>query len=227
MKDLLYKEFRLCMPMQIPLFFLFACMLFIPNYPYVVAGFFICNAIFYSFTMAAADSDLEYSLSLPVSKKQIVGGKQLFVALIQFAALLIFGAAAALSFFAAGPRTNNAGCDGSLTLLGGYLLLFSVFNVSFLPGYYKAPRKTGKRFLISIIYMFLFIILFEGFMIASEAAGELAFFSFIKTYFKQFPQTPGAWGAQALFFVFSAAVYAVMNLIGFRRSVHNFERLDI
>ena len=37
MKQLFYKELKLCLPLQVPLFFLFAAMLFIPAYPYLVA----------------------------------------------------------------------------------------------------------------------------------------------------------------------------------------------
>ena len=47
MKHLFYKELKLCLPLQVPLFFLFAAMLFIPSYPYLVACFFTCNSIFY------------------------------------------------------------------------------------------------------------------------------------------------------------------------------------
>ena len=46
MKHLFYKELKLCLPLQVHLFFLFAAMLFIPSYPYLVACFFTCNSIF-------------------------------------------------------------------------------------------------------------------------------------------------------------------------------------
>ena len=36
MKHLFYKELKLCLPLQVPLFFLFVAMLLIPAYPYLV-----------------------------------------------------------------------------------------------------------------------------------------------------------------------------------------------
>ena len=43
MKNLLYKELRLCVPPFVFFYLGFAFMVLIPSYPYLVAFFFICN----------------------------------------------------------------------------------------------------------------------------------------------------------------------------------------
>lgn len=227
MKNLLYKEFSLCLPVQVPIFLLFSFFILIPNYPYLVAGFFICNAIFYSFVQASADNDPLFSLLLPVSKADTVKGKMIFVVLIQLVSLVIFAAVSLLSH-AMGKGANDAGTDASLTLLGGYLLVFSVFNLSYIPHYFKSPHTAGKRFLVSTVFMFGFMILFEGFMIAAKPLSEVVpFFSLVETYLDVFPTGGAVWIAQAVFFAVCAAIYAVLNIVCVKKAVKSFETSEV
>ena len=228
MKNLLYKEFSLCMPLQVPLFFCFAFMLMIPSYPYLVAGFFICNAIFYSFMTAAMENDVTFSLLLPVSKAEIVRAKIAFVLIIQCVSLLFFSGVATLNFFVNHNQGNNAGTSSSLTLIGAFLLLYSVFNLSFIPRYYKAPHKAGKIFLVSAIAVFVFIAIFEGFMITTEAVHEtVPFFAWIKTYIDTFPTTPLAWAYQSAFFAVCVLIYIAANALCNKRAAAEFDLAEI
>ena len=49
MKALLNKEFRLCLHPAVFIYLALFLMLLIPNYPYLVSCFFVCNAIFFCF----------------------------------------------------------------------------------------------------------------------------------------------------------------------------------
>ena len=227
MKNLLYKEFTLCMPVQIPLFMMFAAFILIPNYPYLVAGFFICNAIFYSFVMANADNDTLFSLLLPVSKAKTVKGKMLFVIIIQLCALVLFTALVFISY-AIRKEGNDAGTDASLTLLGGYLLIFSVFNLTYIPHYFKAPHNAGKRFLVSAVWTFACIALFEGFMIAAKAASEsVPFFSWVETNLDAFPQSGTAWLCQIIFLFVCVILYVVLNMICTKKAIKSFDMAEV
>ena len=228
MKNILYKELRLCMPARTLIFFAFVSMLLIPDYPYLVAGFFICNGIFQMFTQSAVDNDITFTSLLPVSKKDAVRGKQLFVICIQAASLLLFLAMVFVNFAIYRGKGNNAGTDASLTFLGAILLLYSLFNSVFLPAFYKTPHKFGNHFLKATIVTFVFIVLFEGFMIAAGAAAEhVPFFAWVKENLKSFPQTPGAWTAQAVFFSACAAVYALSSVFAGRAAAKNFDKVDL
>lgn len=227
MKNLLYKEFSLCLPVQVPIFLCFSFFILIPNYPYLVAGFFICNAIFYSFVQASADNDTLFSLLLPVSKAKTVKGKMIFVICIQMIALILFTAVSLLST-ALGKSVNDAGTDASFTLLGGYLLMFCVFNLSYIPYYFKAPHAAGKRFLFSALCMLGFAALFEGFMIASKPLSEtVSFFSWIENNLDVFPSNGAAWAAQLVFFAVCAALYAVLNVICTKKAIKSFELSEV
>ncbi|MBR4255968.1 MAG: ABC-2 transporter permease [Clostridia bacterium] len=227
MKNLLYKEFSLCLPMQVPLFLCFSFFILIPNYPYLVAGFFICNAIFYSFVQASADNDTLFSLLLPVSKAKTVKGKMTYVICIQTAALILFAAVTLLSSVI-GKGENDAGTDASLTLLGGYLLMFCVFNLSYVPHYFKAPHTAGRRFLFSALCMLGFAAVFEGFMIAAKPLSEtLPFFSWVENNLDVFPNSGASWTAQIVFFIVCAALYAILNAVCTKTAIKNFELAEV
>ena len=228
MKNLLYKELSLCLPLQVPLFFLFAVMIMIPNYPYLVAGFFICNAIFYSFAQASADNDTLFSLLLPISKEQIVRGKMLFVICVQLLALVFFAGVTVVNFFVHKNAGNSAGVSASLTLLGEFLILFSVFNLSYIPKYYKTPHNAGRIFLVSTLAVFVYIFVAEGFMIAAGAAKDaVPFFSWINANLNTFPTTATAWVCQAIFFAVCAVLYASLNIVCTKKAVKSFDMAEI
>ena len=227
MKNLLYKELRLCMVVQIPIFFLFALMLLIPNYPYLVAGFFICNAVFYSFSQSAVDNDILFTALLPVSKKQAVAGKVRFVVLIQLCSLIVFIPMVFLNHTLNG-EANAAGVDASLTFLGALLLVFGVFDLAFLPRFYKAPHKLGRHFLVSTICVFAFIFVFEGFMITCSAAKDaVPLFGWIETHLDVYPQKGEALIAQAVFFRICAALYLGAVVLARTRAQRSFEQVDL
>ena len=161
MKQLLYKEYKLCLVSMVPIFYLFALMLLIPNYPYLVAAFFTCNSIFFLFKQSVVNGDLLFTTLLPVAKGDVVRARVRFVVIIQMIMFLLFI-----------PR-NPAGTDGSLTFLAAALVLFTIFNGTFLPGFYRNEHKMDKLFLISLIAVFGWIILWEGFMITAGAAERL------------------------------------------------------
>ena len=83
MKNLLYKEYKLCLVPMVPLFYLFALMLLIPSYPYLVAAFFTCNSIFYLLKQASLNGDMLFSAMLPVPKADVVRARVRFVVIIQ------------------------------------------------------------------------------------------------------------------------------------------------
>ncbi len=227
MKNLLYKEFRLCMVPMVPLFYLFALMVLIPSYPYLVAGFFTCNALFYVFNQNAISNDLTYSVMLPVSKKEIVRGRIVFCVIIQMIMFVLFIPMILINQLS-GPAGNPAGVDASITLLGALLTVFLVFNTSFLPAYYKNPSRLGKHFLRSVIIVFVWIFLVEGTMGVSQALQEkVSVFAWIANRLDCFPKTTEAVVTQLILLAICALVYGLGMVLIFRRSVKNFELVDL
>ena len=89
MKALLNKEFKLCLHPTVFIYLGLILMLLIPNYPYLVSCFFVCNAIFFIFQTARENGDAMYTAMLPVSKAQAVRARVLFVVIIQAIDLLL------------------------------------------------------------------------------------------------------------------------------------------
>ena len=227
MSKLLYKEFLLCMQPLVLIFFLFVLMLLIPSYPYTIMGFFICNGLFYSFTQSIADNDTLFTLLLPVSKKDAVRGKLWFMLLVLLA-LVVLCVPLMFVNHAMFPEGNPAGVDATLSLLGGLFVLFSLFNASFLPKFYRNPTKNGRNFLISAVLCFAWIIVFDGVMIAANAAQEFVpAFSWIETHLDRYPTCVEEWLTQGIFLVVCIGIFAASSEWTFRRSVRAFDGADL
>ena len=227
MKKLLFKEYRLCFN-TVTLFFLpFVFMTLIPNYPYLVAFFFACNSIFYSFAQAAVDNDLLFSSMLPVSKADVVRSKCLFVVSIQAVYFLVFIPVLFLSH-SVHPEGNSAGVDACLSLLGEGLIVYAIFNSVFLPRFFKNSHKVGSSFLASVIAMFAWIAVAEGFMIACKAASRFVpLFAWISENIGSFPISASAWAAQCVYFSLCAILYAVLTVFACRRAIGHFEKVNL
>ena len=227
MKHLFYKELKLCLPLQVPLFFLFAAMLFIPAYPYLVACFFTCNSIYYMFNQSVGNNDLLFTALLPVSKKQVVQSRVRFTVLIQMVMFLLLIPMIFVNHKLV-PQGNPAGTDGSLTFLAAALVLFTVFNAVFIPAFYRDETRSGKNLLISTIAVFVWIILWEGFMITAAAAKDaLPFFSWVAENLDAFPATAEAWRTQLVALAVGALIYALGTCLVTRKAVRIFEQVDL
>ena len=89
MINLIKKEFKLSAHILSYFFIAFGLMTFIPGYPILVGVFFSCLGIFQSFQSYRESNDIAYTILLPVSKKDIVKAKFIFVLTIQFLTFLL------------------------------------------------------------------------------------------------------------------------------------------
>ena len=227
MKQLFYKELKLCLPVQVPLFFLFAAMLLIPAYPYLVACFFTCNSIFYLFNQSAGNNDLLFTALLPVSKAQVVKARVRFTVMIEMIMFLLLVPMIFVNH-RLNPQGNPAGTDGSLTFLAAVLVLFTVFNAVFIPAFYRDETKSGKNFLVSTVSVFVWIILWEGFMITAAAVKHaVPFFRWAAENLDAFPSTAEAWRTQLVALGVGALIYGLGTCLVSRRAVSIFEQADL
>lgn len=231
MNALLNKELRLCLHPTVFIYLALVLMLLIPSYPYLVACFFLCNAIFFVFQSSRENGDSLYTAMLPVSKAQAVRARCLLVVLLQAIELLLMAGMCAFALVAM-DGANAGGTDHSLSLLAFALILFAIFNLIFLPSFYRTGYKAGAAFLKGAIGVWLWIVLSEGTMIASHAIAQnqsldLPFFRFVADNIDCFPATGEAWTAQAILFGAALLIYAVGTLVSVRLSVKRFERVDV
>ena len=230
MKALLNKEFKLCLHPAVFIYLSLILMLLIPNYPYLVSCFFVCNAIFFCFQQARENGDAMYTAMLPVSKAQAVRARVWFVVIIQAIDLALMAGMCAFAIVSM-PPTNAGGTDHGLSLLAFALVLFAIFNLIYLPSFYKTGYKAGSSFLKGAIGVWIWLMLIEGLMIASGTmAGNdsaPAFFRFISENIDCFPQTAKAWTVQGILFGAGLLIYAACTLLAARLSVKHYNQVDV
>ena len=154
---LLKKEFRLCLHPTGLIMPMLGSMVLIPNYPYAVSYFYMTLAIYFVCLSGRENHDATYTLTLPVSRREMVRGRILFACCLegfQLASCMLF--VLLKSFILQQP--NLAGLEAGVALLGDGLILFGLFNLIFFPIWYKNIAKIGGAFLWACAGVFLYVI---------------------------------------------------------------------
>ena len=213
MKNLLYKEWKLAIHPTGYIFLLFGVMLLIPNYPYFVAFFYQTLAIFFTFMNGNTTNDIFFTALLPVRKRDVVKARLGAVIGLEVLQMLIAVPFAILRSQII-PTENLAGLDASLALFGLVFIMFGVFNVVFLPQFYRTGYKTGAPYLLATLVMTLVIV-------AAELVIQLT------PALKQALDTPACTLPQIIVLFAGLLIFALLNLVAYRRSASAFERLDL
>lgn len=217
MKSLLIKEIRLAASPLSWCFIAFGAMAMIPGYPILVCAFFICFGIFHTFQNSREQNDLLYTILLPVRKTDAVKVKYAFTVLIQLLGFLVTFALTLVRMLAlprAAVYAGNAMMNANPVFLAWILVIFALFNTVFLGGFFRTGYKIGKPFLLFGIGSLLALGVAEtmhhlpgmAFLNATDAAGDLR---------------------QWLALVIAFAVCGGATWLSCRRSMENFEKLDL
>ena len=176
------KDLRLAAHPMMYVFALFGVMLIIPNYPYTVVFFYGLLGIFFTFLNGRENKDVYYCAVLPVTKRDQVRARAWLVVAVELAELVIAIPFAFLSARINPNGTNLAGIDANVALFGSVLLIYGVFNVVFLPAFYKTAIRAGRAFLLAVIPMTVLMVLVEAlshfpvvgpYLDATDAAGQV------------------------------------------------------
>ena len=215
MKKLLIKDFRLAVHPTVFLFWLLSAMLLIPNYPYYVVLYYSSLSLFFVCLSGRENHDIEYSLMLPLRKRDVVRARVCFAVVVQVIQLIIAVPFAVLrqSFPMDG---NQVGMDGNVAFFGLALLLLGIFNLQFFTGYYRAPEKVGKTFAASSVLFFFAIAVLETLV-------------HVLPFFRNRLDTPDPFFLTEKLIVLAAgfALYVLLTFIACRISERRFETLDI
>ncbi len=149
MKNLLYKEFFLSTPLITYLFLIFTVMTFIPGYPILCGIFFVCMGIFQGYQAARENSDILYSILLPVKKTDIVKAKYLSAAILQMTAFLMCSIFTFIRMFFLNDKAvylSNVMMNANPVFLSFVLMIFASFNIIFIGGFFRNAYSIGKPF---------------------------------------------------------------------------------
>ena len=213
---LLRKELRLFASPLSYFFLLFGILTLAPGYPILLGAFFITFGIFQSFLAGRENHDTLYTALLPIARRDVVRAKFAFCVLIESCGFLLMLSLTLLRMTVwkdAAVYRQNALMNANPLFLGFTLVVFAVFNVVFVGGFFKTSYKYGAPFIAFIAAAF----------IITGIAEALHFF-------------PGLHGLNATALhdaaslwwttLLGAAVYAIGTYLSYKISVKRFERVD-
>lgn len=214
---LLKKEMKLTAMLITYLFIVFGVMVMIPGYPILVGFFFGCLGIFQTFQNGNECNDIFYTALLPVKKSDVVKAKYVFVVFIELMTALLAAVCTLVRMlflsnydaYVINPMQN-----ANLFMLGYMFVIYGLFNLIFLGGFFKTAYQIGKPFVITIIAVFLWI----G---VTEALHHFPGLEILNTTgFESI-------GLQIGVFVAGIVICVVMTLLSYKKSVRNFEMIDL
>ena len=217
MNALLKKEMRLSALLLTYLFIGFAFMTMLPGYPILCGVFFIHLGIFQSFQSAREANDIVFSALLPVAKRDVVRGKYQFSVMIELCGFVLMAVLTLVRMTVlseAAVYRQNALMNANPFFLGMALLLFGMFNLIFLGGFFRTAYSLGKPLISYIIVCFLLIGIAEALhhFPGMEALNAFGFDHI---------------GLQLLTLLAGAMLYILLTVMSYNKACENFERIDL
>lgn len=215
MKQLLRKEFTLSFFPLPYCFLLLAGLLLIPNYPYLVTFFYTTLGIMFLFQYNRENHDIAYMMTLPIRKREMVLSRLLQVVVIELLQIVV-----CIPFMAVrglyAHLNNQVGFEANAALLGLGLGMLGLFNLVFLPGFYKNGYSVGIPFLKSSIVSALYICLMEVL---------LRIVPYFARYCDSMAPADQLWQLPVL--VTGLVLYVLFTWLSWRVSIKRFVRLDL
>jgi len=217
MHNIIYKEFKLSASLITYLFILFTSMFFLPGYPILCGSFFITLGIFKSFENAIVTNDIVFSALLPISKKDVVKGKFIFVCTIELISILLMTIIVVIRntlLLDCLAYTNNALMNANFFALASALVIFSMFNLIFVYGFFKTTYNKTKPFVFYMIVSFLIILI-------SEALHYFPNLYYLNAFGKDYLSL------QLISLFVGIFIYILVTIRAYKKSCHAFEKVDL
>ncbi len=217
MRNVLRKEMRLSASILSYLFILFGLMFLLPGYPVLCGAFFVTLGIFQSFQTAREANDIVFSVLLPIAKRDIVKGKYLFVCLIEGCAFLLMTLSVLLRmtvFAQSEVYRVNALMNANFFALGMACVIFGLFNLIFVGGFFKTAFKFARPFVTFIISCFLVIF-------AAEALHHVPGLEKLNSF------GTDDLALQLMMLAAGILIFLLMTVLSFRKACRRFEKIDL
>ncbi len=214
MYKLFMKEIRLSSHPLSFVFIIFSFLFLVPGYPILCAPFFVTLGLFQSFQKARENGDIIFSVLLPVEKKDTVKGKFIFVLSIELCSALVMTGCVILrtTLLRDSPvYLSNPMMRADLFALSLSLLIFALFNLIFVGGFFRTAYNIGKPFLFYALSAFTVV-----------GSGEIiSHLSFMKRF-------DDLWGVGKFIILLTGLLlFSLITFLSYRMSVKRFERLDL
>lgn len=215
MLNLMKKELRLALHPTAPIFLALSAMLMIPNYPYLVVFFYTGLAVFFTCLNGRENHDVDYTMLLPVGKRDVARARILLVVLMELMQLLVAIPFAILRQKLI-PEPNYAGMDANVALFALAFIQMGLFNLVFFRRYYKDVKQVGKSFAISCVVTVIYI-------------GAVETMAHAVPFFRDMLDTPDPQHLSAKLgaLLVGAVFFAAVTWLTCRRAERDFERQDL
>lgn len=216
MKNLINKEIKLVVTPLTYMFALLSALVLVPDYPYMVSMGYCIFGILTTFNIARANLDNEFTANLPISRKNVVLSKYILVIYSELLQVLFCIPFALISTLVLYPKGNSVGMDANIAFLGLSVLLYAVFNVIFLPLYFKTGYKMGVPTIISVtVYVVLAVVI-----------------EMVIAFIPQLKNTLDGISKEGLLIrivvlVVSIVIFIVANILSYKKAVKNFEKVNL
>ena len=210
------KEMRLSASILSYIFIVFGVMAILPGYPILFGVFFVTLGIFHSFQNAREANDIVYSALLPIAKSDVVKGKFMFSIMIEMAGFLIMAIVTIVRMTALSDSDvylDNALMNANPFFLGMALVIFGLFNMIFIGGFFKTAYKLTP-FFAYIITAVIAIGVAEAlhYIPGLEAVNAFGFDDI---------------GLQICLFLVGALAYLALTFLSYRKACRDFENIDL
>lgn len=211
MRNLIYKELKITINKFfyiLPL--LLGLLMFIPGWIFtLVFMYFFWISISQIYSAYIAKGDHRFNEMLPVSKKEIVLSKIYTVYILEglhFILGLIFGVFHNMIY-----GQWNFFFDINIAFFGHILLLFAIFNIVFLPMYFKTGYYFGKAVIYANIVVLIYAFIIEFSVTRYQAVMDIL---------------EGDISTQLIILGIGIIVSAILSYITIKKSLSNFESIN-
>ncbi|QMS85300.1 ABC-2 transporter permease [Candidatus Xianfuyuplasma coldseepsis] len=212
MKPLIYKELTLSIHkffFLLPL--LLAALMLIPNWIFMlVFMYFFWISIPQIYSAYLANGDYNFTSVLPIKRDDIVTSKAYALFILEgvhIAFAVIFGILHNILY-----GQFNLFMDINLAFFGVVILLYGLFNVIFLPAYFKTAHHFGLPTIYAVVATLVYGFIFEY--------GAIKF-QWMRDVFE------GTLASQITPFLITTVLGVVISIFAIKRSQHNFADIDL
>ncbi|MCI5819579.1 MAG: ABC-2 transporter permease [Acidaminococcus sp.] len=215
MKNIIYKELKLFVNPIAYFMLLLSALLVIPSYPAIVGVSYSLLSISICFNIARANNDNVFTAMLPIPRNDIVKGKHFSISFIELLQILTAVPFAVVSLFVTNKNGNIVGLDANLTYFGITFICYGVFNLVFMPWYFKTGYKAGIPMIVGVI----------AYCIVYVAAELLIGFTNLKLYIDGI--NVAYVGYRIIVLISGILFYIVTLIVSNKISKKNFERVTL
>ena len=216
MNALLNKEIRLSASVLSYIFIISGVLTLVPGYPILCGAFFVTLGLFHCFQNSREANDIVFSALLPVAKHDVVKGKFMFSLIIEMAAflLMVILTVIRMTVFAdSDVYHDNALMNANLFFLGMTLIIFGLFNLIFIGGFFRTAYKLSS-FFPYIIACFVMVTIAEAlhYIPGLEAVNAFGFDDL---------------ALQACLLLAGVMIFIVLTFVSYKKSCRDFENIDL